>query len=135
MIYYTVYDNGKPAKYPDCKVHPSWDNCNFSTIEEARIYAQKWLGSYGTGLELIVNIPSDYSGEGDTIEIRELNTGKLMTNQMVRVSSASPYHGNAIGYFQFRGQAASHGCVVLATRINGGELFVVNEEYIIPVAV
>ena len=41
---FSVYDNGKPAKYPECKVNYSWDNNTFNTFEEAQKYARMWLG-------------------------------------------------------------------------------------------
>lgn len=43
-VRYAVYDNGTPARFPEKLVPPEWDNCEFDTIEEARAYAQEWLG-------------------------------------------------------------------------------------------
>lgn len=43
---FRVLDNGKPARHPFCKVHPSWDNCEFNTFAEAVSYTKKWLGEW-----------------------------------------------------------------------------------------
>jgi len=73
---FSVYDNGRPAKYPDSKVDPSWNNNTFDTFEEALEYAHMWLGPFGgswdgmDGVVLELNVPWDYSGYGDVIEIR-----------------------------------------------------------------
>ena len=71
MVKFVVYDNNKFAKYPECNVHPSWSQCSYDTFEEALDYARRWLGMYGGGVVLKVNEPWDYSGYGDTIEIRK----------------------------------------------------------------
>lgn len=68
---FQVFESGKPAQYPDCNVHPSWSNSIFNTWEDANKYANHWLGPYG-GIILISNIPHDFSGYGDTIEIWEI---------------------------------------------------------------
>jgi hypothetical protein len=44
---YAFFENNKPAKYPDHKVHPSWKNNEFATLEECQKYATKWMGVYG----------------------------------------------------------------------------------------
>lgn len=71
---YAVYDNGKPA---ELGIHTSFDKYTFSTFAAALIYARKWLGpSFGgsedgkNGVILELNKAWDYSGFGDTIEIR-----------------------------------------------------------------
>jgi hypothetical protein len=75
---YQVFDNGKPAQYPDHPVHPSRDNSTFETLREALVHAWKWLGPFGgsfdgsSGIPLQVGIPWDYSGHGDMIEIRKV---------------------------------------------------------------
>jgi len=71
MKTYSVYDNGKPAKYPDIKVDMSWVNNKFNTFDEALTYARNWLGVYGEGVILKVNVEWDYSGYGDKILIKE----------------------------------------------------------------
>ena len=72
-IMYQVFDNGKPADCLHCKVHESWNKSAYDTFEEALEYANKWLGMYG-GVVLKLNTPWDYSGYGDMIEIREVDT-------------------------------------------------------------
>jgi len=68
---YAVFDNEKPARHPDHTVHKSWSNHRFGSLSEAVNYAHNWLGSAGyDGLVLKPNCPVDYSGFGDTIEIR-----------------------------------------------------------------
>lgn len=67
---YAVYDNNRPAKFPDINVHPSWSNNEFATFNEALVYAKKWLGEYGVGVPMEVNVPWDYSGFGDMILIK-----------------------------------------------------------------
>lgn len=52
MKKFAVYDNGRPAKYPEIKVHKSWTNNKFNTFEEALAYTLNWLGPYGKGIVL-----------------------------------------------------------------------------------
>ncbi len=72
---FQVFDNGKPA---DSNGFPylanlGWENSRFYTLEDARDYAHKWLGMGIYGMfEIGVNFPYDYSGYGDTIEIRQI---------------------------------------------------------------
>lgn len=68
---YAVYDCGKPARFPEVDVHPSWNNNEFNTFEEALAYARHWLGPYGEEIILNLNEPWDYCC-GSTIEIREI---------------------------------------------------------------
>ena len=67
---YTVYDNDKKAQYPDCNVHPSWNNASFNCFKDAEYYANEWihLSEY---IFLTLNQPYDYNGYGDLIEIRK----------------------------------------------------------------
>ena len=69
MTRYQVLDNNKPAQYPYCNVSPSWNKSIYDSWEEAHEYAQKWLGDFA-GCELKPNEPYNYSGAGDTIEIK-----------------------------------------------------------------
>lgn len=68
---FKVYESGKLARFPECKVYESWDNCSFSTFQDALEYAQNWLGEYGDVL------PNNWNGSifnymGEcSIEIRE----------------------------------------------------------------
>lgn len=71
---FAIYDNDRPAKYPECKVdRKAWPNNKFKSFAEAREYVSRWLGS-----DSFYPIPQqwdgskyDYSGYGDTIEIRK----------------------------------------------------------------
>lgn len=71
MKKYNVYDNGKPANSTSFKslAGNGWDNSSFDTFVEAQAYANKWLGIFA--MLLTVNVPVDYNGCGDMIEIRE----------------------------------------------------------------
>lgn len=72
-IMFIVLDNSKPAKFPEHKVHSSWDNNQFETFEEAKEYADKWLGMYGPYLlDTAGGYGYDYSGYGDVIKIIEI---------------------------------------------------------------
>ena len=68
---FRVYDNGRPARYPECRVDPSWNTYQFDAWGEALSYALHWLGitAYGSPLEL--GIEYHYNGYGDTILIKE----------------------------------------------------------------
>lgn len=72
---YAVYDDDRPAKFPECKVHPSWKNNVFDTLDEAAEYTHKWLDMYSPGIETLkevaLNKSWDYSGYGSFIEITE----------------------------------------------------------------
>lgn len=64
-----VLDNGRPACFPD-KPWLGWSTNVFETFEEAKEYAEAWLGDYS------VMLPGnwdgsevDYSGCGDLISI------------------------------------------------------------------
>lgn len=73
MIKFGVFVNGNPAQYPEFKVHPRWDNHEFTTEAEAQVYAKKWLGRYGEGVTLTIGVPRVYSEDGNTIEIRVIS--------------------------------------------------------------
>ena len=77
---FQVFDGGKPADettVPRLK-GLGWENSKFETFEEAQKYARMWCAPYGSsydgmnGFVLKLNEPYDYSGCGDTIEIREV---------------------------------------------------------------
>ena len=73
MNCFIVLDNGKPAQTRFHKVDRSWNNCLFTTFEDAERYAISWLGVYNPSFgTLELNVPYDYSGYGDMIEIKEL---------------------------------------------------------------
>lgn len=75
---FRVLENGKLARYPECNVHKSWNNCDFPSIVEAALYAEKWLGStYSPGVDFLVKLfmdgeSFDYDGYGDTISVQEI---------------------------------------------------------------
>lgn len=67
---YKVYDNGRPCRFPECKVDPSWENNEFDTFEQAEMYACAWMGSMSPGLGVLrMYVAYDYSGCGDRILI------------------------------------------------------------------
>jgi hypothetical protein len=70
---YGVFDNDNPASSANLKYlsNKCWQTHLFDTFEEAKTYANKWLGDFAGG-ELILNVPIDYSGFGDKIEIKEI---------------------------------------------------------------
>jgi hypothetical protein len=73
---YEVYDSGKPASiigFPGLK-GKGWETNSFNNYKRALRYAINWLGAYsGYGdIKLKLNVPYDYSGYGDFIEIREI---------------------------------------------------------------
>ena len=71
---FVVYDNGKPARYPEFNVHPLWSKCVFNSFDEALIYVCHWLGAVSSA-----SLPDNWNGSpicylrwyGDTIEIRK----------------------------------------------------------------
>jgi len=67
MTKFNVYDNDKPATLPEIEC---WKNNSFNTYEEAFEYARQWLN---IPLPVTFNMPADYSGYGDIIDIREEN--------------------------------------------------------------
>lgn len=70
---YQVFENDKPAQYPDIKVHSSWSQSKFSTLEEAQIYLNKWLGPYGDPDDRIpLGKRFYYCGVGDFVVIEEV---------------------------------------------------------------
>jgi hypothetical protein len=70
---FRVMDNRKPAKYPECKVHPSWNKCDYTTFEDAEAYALKWLGILAPDKGFIhLGEPYDYNGYGDMLLIQEI---------------------------------------------------------------
>ena len=74
MTKYGVYENNKPCSrqgYPNLKFE-CWSNHVFPTFEEAVQYARDWLGAYGDYAKLELDIPFNYNGYGDMIEIKEI---------------------------------------------------------------
>ncbi len=70
MATFSVFDNGKPA----IRGTDDWAENSFTSLSEALDYAHAWLGDYSPGKTVLwrvaVNMLYDYSGYGDTIEIR-----------------------------------------------------------------
>jgi hypothetical protein len=73
---FQVFENNIPCEYPNHNVRKTWNNSKFKTFEEALKYADDWLGILSPLASLKdmikLNVPYDYSGYGDKIEIREL---------------------------------------------------------------
>ncbi|MFW6173083.1 MAG: hypothetical protein ACOC5T_05005 [Elusimicrobiota bacterium] len=67
---YAVYDCGKPAKFPFYNVDPSWNNNIFDTFEEAKAYAENWLGTF-FHVAISLNKPVEYYKDC-TIEVKEI---------------------------------------------------------------
>ena len=74
VVKFEVFDGGRAAKYPDCNVDPSWNSNVFDLLTDAIKYADNWLGPMSPGIKVLsekaVNIPYDYDGYGDIIEIK-----------------------------------------------------------------
>lgn len=72
---YAVFDNKKPASsyaFPELK-SSGWSTHIFDTFDEANDYLNRWLGLYENGIiNLEPNIPFDYNGYGDIVEIKEV---------------------------------------------------------------
>lgn len=71
-MFYEVYDNGKPADHLHQDVCDSWEHPDCETFEEAQRYCKEWLGNYSSLCPTEPNKVIDYSGAGDTIEIRKI---------------------------------------------------------------
>lgn len=71
---FQVFDNGRPADCNNHKVHPTWNKSMYDSFEEAQQYCHQWLGEYANCTPLKPNQKINYSGWGDTIEIREVST-------------------------------------------------------------
>lgn len=73
---FQVFENGKPCDnvgFPTLHAEYGWGNSKFETFEAAQEYAKHWLGDWkGIVPSMKVNVPIDYDGYGDTIEIRKL---------------------------------------------------------------
>lgn len=76
---YQVFDNGRRADWTAFD-HPtflefrkSWPIREFNSFEKAESYALKWLGDCSPGVGVLKpNVPYDYSGHGDYLEIKEI---------------------------------------------------------------
>jgi hypothetical protein len=68
-----VLDNNKPAKGLTFDPHDEdWGKHEFESFEDAHNYAVNWLGRWGYGLKFQPNTIYDYSGYGDTLQIKEV---------------------------------------------------------------
>lgn len=79
MKKFYVYDNDRPCNitgFPSF-ASPTWSNF-FESFEEARSYAMKWINfEEESGNPILqLNIPYDYSGYGDRIDIRDEDDGE-----------------------------------------------------------
>lgn len=74
---YTVYDKDKPANDTSYELGgEGWQNATFETFEEAVRYVSDWLGNWAPSLSFLRMVLAneaeyDYSGYGDTIQIKE----------------------------------------------------------------
>lgn len=70
---YQVLDNNMPADCSTWSENPNspWLVSRFDTPKEAFDYAYFWLGSWGEGLALELNIPQYYSS-WNLIEVQEV---------------------------------------------------------------
>lgn len=69
---YEVYDNGRLAGHPYHNVSSVWTHPICKTFEQAQEWAKKWLGQYASLVPMYPDEKMDYSGCGDTIEIRSI---------------------------------------------------------------
>jgi len=69
---FEVYDCGKLAGFPYIDVSKDWVQPTFLTFEEAQVYTKNWLGEFASLCPTEPNKVIDYSGCGDTIEIRKI---------------------------------------------------------------
>lgn len=69
---FAVFENNKPALLKGWRI--KWENNKFQTLAEAQQYAWEWLGTYAPELpsDIKFNVPYDYSGSGDVVEIRSV---------------------------------------------------------------
>lgn len=73
-VFYQVFDSGKPADengFPRLAGF-GWENSRWQNMLSARSYAQEWLGTTCQLPDDWDGSPIDYSGYGDTIEIRKI---------------------------------------------------------------
>jgi len=76
IVEYSVYYNGKLAKYPECDIAKHWACASYPTFESAKKYAELFIG------KLIYKLPRHWNGKPykfrkdvnnfDTIEIKEI---------------------------------------------------------------
>ena len=66
---FQVLDNGKPAELKGSKL---WSDSIFQFFEEAQEYAEYYMAEFGTCAPKRPDKKVDYSGRGDTIEIKSL---------------------------------------------------------------
>jgi hypothetical protein len=76
---YIVIENGKPClgSVFGIPISKGWNKCVFCSEKEAREYLVSWLNRWMTIEEcskvIQLNIPYNYSGFGDMIEIRSIS--------------------------------------------------------------
>lgn len=59
--FYRVFDTNKLAKFPECNVDPSWNQCDYGSFNEAENYAINWLGHYAPDHGVLkLNTPFKY---------------------------------------------------------------------------
>jgi hypothetical protein len=94
MPKYQVLNNDKPADCNNFKVHDSWVESKFDTFEKAHDYALKWLGGYNTGIVLQLNVPFDFTGCGDTIIIKEIESDEVVSAPVVARDAGRDFVGD-----------------------------------------
>lgn len=85
---YQIFDNSKPADYRFHNVSDAWHKSYFETWRDAHDFALNWLGPLGEGVGLMVDTPYDYSGHGDYLEIRYVESD--MYANVVTVKQVKP---------------------------------------------
>jgi hypothetical protein len=67
MAIFQVLEMGRPARYPEFAVHPSWANNEFNNFADAHSYALRWLGPMGIEsgtlqiIKLQLNVPFKFA--------------------------------------------------------------------------
>lgn len=73
MANFQVFDNNRPADCRHCAVGKDWNKSCYPTFKEAYAYAEQWLGDTYKLPDNWDGSPFNYSGYGDTIEIRKVS--------------------------------------------------------------
>ena len=72
---FDVFENGKRCTPENFDVHSSWDHDPFDNLSNARNFVMKWMGQWrpSNKEDFVVGYAYDYTGYGDTIEIRKVS--------------------------------------------------------------
>ena len=74
--FYIVLEDGKLCDYRNHRVHESWDCAVYPTFDEAKKYAQKWLGTFGGLIESAVE-PFKMADSLINFEVRKVSEKEL----------------------------------------------------------